>query len=102
MYFVTHTLRGPFGGEYADFYGGYFMRINYPGPADAARGLARKQISRVVHDQIVSAWRARAETSRGTTLGSGIGFHGWAGPWRGEVDGHALSWGCIVLHEGDI
>jgi L,D-transpeptidase catalytic domain/Peptidase family M23 len=73
MYFVIGKSTGPFQGEYADFYGGHWIKVNYPNPYDGDR----------------------------TKLGGGIGFHGWASEWKAE-EGQHLSWGCVVLHNGDI
>lgn len=40
MHFITSRARGEFPGEYGAFYGGHWIKVNYPGPRDAARGLA--------------------------------------------------------------
>ncbi|MFH1810608.1 MAG: L,D-transpeptidase family protein [Pseudomonadota bacterium] len=101
MYFVVERSRGPFSGDYADYFGGYWIKINYPNAFDAAAGVERDQISLTQQRHIEQAWRARELTVQNTALGSGIGFHGWAGAWDGS-QGRELSWGCIVLHDEDI
>jgi hypothetical protein len=102
MYHVVQKHRGTFTGEYAEYYGGHWIRLNYPNAYDADRGLAEGLITRQVRDQIARAWAERKNTLDSTRLGSGIGFHGWAGAWTRENTGGRLSWGCIVLHTPDI
>jgi lipoprotein-anchoring transpeptidase ErfK/SrfK len=76
--------------------------VNYPNAWDADRGLAEGLITREVRDRIARAWAERKPTDASTRLGSGIGFHGWAGEWTLEETGGRLSWGCIVMHNPDI
>jgi hypothetical protein len=38
MYFVIAPHRGAFSGEFADYYGGHWLKINYPNRYDAAWG----------------------------------------------------------------
>jgi len=102
MYHVVQKHRGAFTGAYAEYYGGHWIRLNYPNAFDADRGLAEGLITRQVRDEIALAWAERKNTQASTRLGSGIGFHGWVGPWTLEDTGGRLSWGCIVLHTPDI
>lgn len=97
LYDVVGKSLGPFGGAYADYYGGVWLKVNYPNAFDAARGLDAGVISAPSAQAISSAWRARALTPQGTKLGGGIGFHGWIADWSGDA-GWGLSWGCLVLH----
>lgn len=97
LYDVVSTSLGPFSGEYADFYGGVWLKLNYPNAFDAARGVEAGVISRDVAAAITRAWVRRTATPQRTRLGGGIGFHGWASEWSGD-DGWGLSWGCLVLH----
>jgi murein DD-endopeptidase MepM/ murein hydrolase activator NlpD len=99
-YFVTLKSRGPFGGDYAEFYGGYWIKVNYPGPLDAERGVAAGLLTEKQRAAIVEQWQARTPTDPRTVLGGGIGFHGWAGKWEGPSA--RLSWGCVVMHEKDL
>lgn len=102
MYFVVQKHRGSFSGPYGEYYGGHWIRVNYPNAWDADRGLAEGLITREVRERIARAWAERKPTDASTRLGSGIGFHGWAGEWTLEETGGRLSWGCIVMHNPDI
>jgi len=102
MYFVVQKHRGDFSGPYGAYYGGHWIRVNYPNVWDAERGLSQGLITREARDRIARAWEARKATEASTRLGSGIGFHGWAGEWSLEETGGRLSWGCIVMHNLDI
>lgn len=101
MYFVVSKSEGPFSGDYADYYGGYWIKVNYPNAYDAERGLAAGLVSEAQRDDIARAWAARKLTLQGTKLGSGIGFHGWVDDWSADA-GTLLSWGCVVMHNSDI
>lgn len=101
MYFVVAKSRGPFAGPYASFYGGHWIKVNYPNAYDAAwarqQGLLTKDAAR----DIAAEWWKRRPTQQGTALGGGIGFHGWADDW--DLDGpRRLSWGCVVMRNADI
>lgn len=98
LYFVVQKSRGPFGGPWAEYYGGAWVKVNYPNPFDAARGLDAGVLTQAQADDIAQAWRKRAPTPQKTALGGGIGFHGWNAPWDGADGGYELSWGCVVLH----
>ncbi|HEX8704197.1 MAG TPA: L,D-transpeptidase family protein [Myxococcaceae bacterium] len=102
LYYVVQKHRGTFTGAGSEYFGGHWMRINYPNAYDADRGVSEGLITREVRDQIASAWAERKTTNASTRLGSGIGFHGWVGPWTLEESGGRLSWGCIVMHTPDI
>src|SRR6185503_9265864 len=81
MYHVVQKHRGTFTGAYSEYFGGHWLRLNYPNAHDADRGLAEGLITREVRDQIA---------------------RGWAEPWTLEDTGGRLSWGCIVMHTPDI
>ena len=102
MYHVVQKHRGTFTGEVAAFFGGHWLRLNYPNPWDADRGLSEGLITQSVRDRIARAWTARKATESSTRLGGGIGLHGWVGPWTLEESGGRLSWGCVVMHTPDI
>lgn len=95
-YFVVQRSRGPFDGAYAAYYGGIWLRLNYPNAYDAARGVDAGYITPEQQKQISQAWRARKATAKDTHLGGGIGVHAWAYPWDLEGD-RLLSWGCVVV-----
>lgn len=101
MYFVIQKHRGEFDGPYAAYYGGHWIKINYPNEFDAVRGRAGGEISASQQGSITTAWRSRAPTLQSTKLGGGIGFHGWIEEWSNEGPRH-LSWGCVVMHLSDI
>lgn len=101
MYFVIQKHRGQFDGPYAAYYGGHWIKINYPNEFDASRGRADGHINASQQASITTAWRKRALTPQNTRLGGGIGFHGWIKEWSNEGPRH-LSWGCVVMHLNDI
>jgi hypothetical protein len=102
IYFIVDKQKGPFGGDGSEFFGGYWIKLNYPGPADAAWGLENAVVDQAAATAIASAWGERKLTPQNTPLGSGIGFHGWASEWKGGRSGARLSYGCVVLHPRDI
>lgn len=101
MYFVIQKHQGQFDGPYGAYYGGYWIKINYPNAFDAARGRSDNLISASQQESISQQWRKRAATLQDTRLGGGIGFHGWIKEWSNEGPRH-LSWGCVVMHIYDI
>jgi murein DD-endopeptidase MepM/ murein hydrolase activator NlpD len=101
MYFVIKKHRGEFDGPYGAYYGGHWIKINYPNKYDADRGVAQQMISRQQQVAITAAWEKRVATLENTKLGGGIGFHGWIKEWENSGPRH-LSWGCVVMHLYDI
>ncbi len=101
MYFVFQKHRGEFGGEYAKYYGGYWIKINYPNKYDAVRARATGVINPDQESRINASWEKRTATLENTGLGGGIGFHGWISEWENDGPRH-LSWGCVVMHNYDI
>ncbi len=101
MYFVTGKSTGPFGEPYGAYYGGFWTKLNYPNPWDAARGLEAGWVTPERAAAITKAWSARALTSQSTRLGGGIGLHGWAEEWD-DADSRHKSWGCVVFHLRDV
>lgn len=101
MYFVVQKHKGQFDGPYAAYYGGHWIKINYPNQYDADRGVARGIISETQRDQIRFSWQKRGLTLQNTKLGGGIGFHGWNKEWSNDGPRH-LSWGCVVMHLKDL
>jgi hypothetical protein len=101
MYFVTSKARGEFPGEYGAFYGGHWIKVNYPGPQDADRGLSEGWISEAQSTRIRERWGRRELTPQDTRLGGGIGLHGWIEEWE-DTSTRLRSWGCVVLHNQDI
>lgn len=101
MYFVIQKHRGEFGGSYGEYYGGHWIKINYPNKYDAVRGRGERIISSQQEAGISARWENRAPTAQDTGLGGGIGFHGWIKEWDDAGPRH-LSWGCVVMHTSDI
>jgi murein DD-endopeptidase MepM/ murein hydrolase activator NlpD len=101
MYFVVRRHRGEFSGEWADYFGGHWLKINYPNPWDAAFGREQGWITTAQEQEITSVWQQRELTLSDTKLGKGIGFHGWVEDWSEDGPRH-LSWGCIVMQNDDI
>lgn len=83
-----------------EIFGGFWIRLDYPGLHDAARGLRDGLIDRAEHDGIVAATRRGARPPQGTALGGGIGIHTFPFEWDGK-EGGRISWGCIVMHPAD-
>jgi murein DD-endopeptidase MepM/ murein hydrolase activator NlpD len=101
MYFVIQKHKGKFDGPYGRYYGGHWIKINYPNKFDAARGRRQRLINGSQETSITGSWGTRAATAQNTPLGGGIGFHGWIEEWKNDGSRH-LSWGCVVLHLADI
>lgn len=101
MYFVTQKRRGKFDGPYGGYYGGHWIKLNYPNKYDAEWGVEREVILPAQLQSIASSWEGRKQTLESTPLGGGIGFHGWIKEWDNRGPRH-LSWGCVVLHIYDI
>jgi murein DD-endopeptidase MepM/ murein hydrolase activator NlpD len=101
MYFVIQKHQGAFEGPYGSYYGGYWIKVNYPNAFDADRGRAEKLVTPQQQDTITKQWNQRAPTLESTKLGGGIGFHGWIKEWSNSGPRH-LSWGCVVMHIYDI
>ena len=101
MYFVIQKHRGKFEGDYGEYYGGYWIKINYPNKYDARRGITDRILTTEQASAINARWSKREPTLETTKLGGGIGFHGWIREWDNEGSRH-LSWGCVVMHIYDI
>lgn len=101
MYFVIQKHSGRFDGPYGAYFGGYWIKINYPNAFDANRAKSQNLISAAQRDAISTTWNSRQPTLENTRLGGGIGFHGWNQEWDNSGARH-LSWGCVVMHIYDI
>lgn len=102
LYFVVEHTTGPFGGDFAEYFGGAWVKVNYPNAFDAERGVDAGLINREQAEDISAKWRRRAPVPQRTKLGGGIGFHGWNAPWDGADGGYGLSWGCVVMHPEEV
>src|SRR5581483_286069 len=92
MYFVIQKHRGEFPGPYGGYFGGHWMKINYPNKYDAEWGQSQGVIDAKQAAIITANWEKRAATLESTGLGGGIGFHGWIREWNNQGPRH-LSWG---------
>lgn len=101
MYFVTQKHQGSFEGPYGAYYGGFWIKVNYPNQFDGSRAQAEGLINKQQANMIGTRWQARQPTLENTKLGGGIGFHGWVKEWSNDGPRH-LSWGCVVMHIYDI
>lgn len=101
MYFVIQKHKGKFDGPYGAYYGGHWIKINYPNKFDASRGRSQGLVNAEQQASIEKEWESRAPTLQSTSLGGGIGFHGWISEWKNDGPRH-LSWGCVVMHLDDI
>ncbi|MDP1822282.1 MAG: L,D-transpeptidase [Archangium sp.] len=102
LYFVVEHTTGPFGGDFAEYFGGAWVKVNYPNAFDAERGVDAGLVTRQQADDISAKWKRRAAVPQRTKLGGGIGFHGWNAPWDGADGGYGLSWGCVVMHPEEV
>ena len=101
VYRVVQHSKGPFDGPFGAYYGGHWMRLNYPNPWDAARGVDAGLITVAQQREITQRYWAGLATNERTSLGGGIGMHGWAEEWS-DTSSRQMSWGCIVLHLSDV
>jgi hypothetical protein len=101
MYKIIQKSRGPFEGDYSQYLGVAWMRLNYPNNADAVNGFKKGLITEAQKNSIINANNAGKEPPKTTKLGGGIGIHGWWGDWPG-TDKQNLTWGCISLQNKDL
>lgn len=101
VYRVVARSKGPFDGPYGAYFGGHWIKLDYPNPWDAARGVDAGVIDTATQRAITRAWWDRRLPPQNTDLGGGIGLHGWASEWSDDGP-RGLSWGCVVLHLSDV
>lgn len=99
-YRVTQKAEGPFEGAYAGYLGGAWIRLNYPNTADAKKAFEQQRITQRQYDDIAQANAGNRMPSTETSLGGGIGIHGWVTDWP-EGPQH-LTWGCLSLRSADL
>lgn len=100
-YKIIQKSRGPFAGDYSQYLGVAWMRINYPNNADAINGFNKKRITEAQKNAIITANNSGKEPPKNTKLGGGIGIHGWWGEWPGN-DQQNLTWGCISVQNTEL
>lgn len=99
-YRITQKAKGPFDGESGAYLGAAWLRLNYPNAFDARTALSEKRITKREHDRIAAAALHGSLAPTDTSLGGGIGIHGWISDWP---DGHHhLTWGCLSLRKADL
>lgn len=69
-----------------------FLGISYPGPDDAARGVAERQITTGQQAAIETAWERVARPPWNTDLGGMIGIHGYGA-------GRDWTLGCVAVDD---
>jgi hypothetical protein len=99
-YRIIQKTKGPFAGDYAEYLGPRFMRLNYLNNYDAENALKNKKITAKQAAQIIASNTAKKEPNKYTGLGGGIGIHGWAGDW--PVNSRHLTWGCISMKNDEL
>jgi len=100
-YKLIQKSSGPFSGSYADFFGVAWMRISYPNSYDAINGFEAGLISESERNKIIDYTNRGKEPPKTTTLGGGIGIHGWSGRWSPEAN-RGITWGCISINNEDL
>ncbi|HEX2952750.1 MAG TPA: L,D-transpeptidase family protein [Bacillota bacterium] len=80
------------------YLGNRWMRLSYPNPEDAERGLNQGLISQWEYQQIISQNNQRLIPLQNTKLGGGVGIHGGDQPSLG----HNWTYGCVGLKDSDI
>lgn len=99
-YVITQKALGPFDGDYGAYLGAAWLRLNYPNAYDARAAMQEGRITSDERDAIVSAAKRGGLSPIGTSLGGGIGIHGWISDWP---DGkNHLTWGCLSLRKADL
>jgi murein L,D-transpeptidase YafK len=100
-YKIIQKSRGPFEGDYSQYLGVAWMRLNYPNNTDAINGFRNGLITLSQKNSIIAANNSGKEPPKNTKLGGGIGIHGWYGEWPGK-DQQCLTWGCISMQNKDL
>jgi LysM repeat protein len=80
------------------FLGTRWLRISYPNPEDAERGLRQGLIDQNTYNQIVGASHNKETPPQYTPLGGGVGIHGGGTKELGSN----WTWGCVGLRNQDI
>lgn len=105
VYRITEKTKGPFDASknWVNAYlGTRWLRLSYPNANDADAGLKRGLIDTTAHAQIKEALANGKQPPKTTTLGGGIGIHGWIpADWDNAGD-RDLTWGCVSMHKADL
>ena len=99
-YRITQKAKGPFDGTFGGYLGAAWLRLNYPNAYDARTALSEARISKKEHDRIAAAALHGSLAPADTSLGGGIGIHGWISDWPDGA--HHLTWGCLSMRKADL
>ena len=99
-YRITQKAKEPFDASFGGYLGAAWLRLNYPNAYDARTALGEERISKKVHDRIVAAALHGSLAPADTSLGGGIGIHGWTSDWPDGAN--HLTWGCLSLRKADL
>lgn len=104
-YLICEKTKGPFSTATnwsAAYLGTRWLCITYPNTFDAQNALNKKTISQEQFNKISAATKAGVKPPQNTSLGGGIGLHGWIDEdWSNDSD-RAQTWGCISFHNNDL
>jgi len=99
-YRITQKVKGPFDSTFGGYLGAAWLRLNYPNAYDARTALSEERISKKEHDRIAAAALHGSLAPTDTSLGGGIGIHGWISDWPDGAN--HLTWGCLSLRKADL
>ena len=97
MYFVIKNTR-QFRWTYGAYYGGHWIKINYPNKYDADRASATDDLATAA--SALLAWESESQHWKQQSWRGG-NLAGWIVEWDNSGPRH-LSWGCVVMHLYDI
>ena len=103
-YRICQKFKGPFTEKDALGAGLYlgtrWLGLSYPNKYDARRALDMGLIKKTDYDTIVSSLNRNEMPIKTTSLGGGIGIHGWNGDWPEKLKD--ITWGCVSMKKKDI
>ena len=104
-YSICEKTRGPFSTKNnwsAAYLGTRWICLTYPNTFDAARALEKKEITKEQYSRIEQATKAGIKPPQNTSLGGGIGLHGWTEEDWSNESSRAQTWGCVSFHNKDL
>ncbi len=104
-YSICEKTKGPFNTANnwsAAYLGTRWLCLTYPNTFDAQNALNKKTITQEQFNKISAATKANVKPPQNTSLGGGIGLHGWIEEdWSNDSD-RAQTWGCVSFHNNDL
>lgn len=104
-YSICEKTKGPFSTANnwsAAYLGTRWLCLTYPNTFDAQNALNKKTITQEQFNKISAATKAGVKPPQNTSLGGGIGLHGWVDTdWSNDSD-RAQTWGCVSFHNNDL